>query len=56
MKKMYLIFLSFFIMSCASQSAPPLDLQDPEDANKSNESTRAELPEAQEVTFSSEEL
>ncbi len=56
MKKMNLLFLSFFIMSCASQSAPPLNLQDSEDANNRDESNRAELPETPEVTFASEEV
>ena len=56
MKKMNILFLSFFIMSCASQSAPPLNLQDSEDANNRDESNRAELPETPEVTFASEEV
>ena len=51
MKKLNLMFLCFFIISCGKQTAPPLNLQDSEKEDTIKKITRAVLPEAPEPNF-----
>ena len=51
MKKLNLLFLTLFFISCGKQTAPPLALQDTEPADTSNEFNRSNLPKAPEATF-----
>lgn len=55
MKKLILLTLSLFIISCGKQTAPPLELQDKDKVQASNEVSRANLPKPQEATFGSSE-
>jgi len=55
MKKLILLTLSLFIISCGKQTAPPLELQDKDKIQASNEVSRANLPKPQEATFGSSE-
>ncbi|MBC8346823.1 MAG: LysM peptidoglycan-binding domain-containing protein [Candidatus Marinimicrobia bacterium] len=55
MKKLTIFTLAFFIVSCGKQTAPPLELQDTENAQASNEINRANLPKPQEATFAASE-
>lgn len=51
----YLI-LTFFIVSCSQQTAPPLNLEDEQQTNQSNETVRADLPKPPEAVFASESV
>ena len=51
----YLI-LTFFIVSCSQQTAPPLNLEDEQQTDQSNETKRANLPKPPEAVFASESV
>ena len=53
MKKLNILILCFYIISCGKQTAPPLNLQDSEKEDPIEKITRAVLPEAPEPKFSS---
>ena len=55
MKKLTILIIIFFIISCGNQTAPPLNIQDIETPETSNEEANLNIPETQEATFSSEE-
>ncbi len=54
MKKLTLLTLAILIVSCGKQTAPPLDLQDTDSIQASNEVDRANLPNPQDATFAAE--
>lgn len=54
MKKLTLLFLSLFIISCGTQTAPPLELQDTNAVDNTASVEREELPPQPEPTFAAE--
>ena len=46
--------MAILIVSCGKQTAPPLDLQDTDSIQTTNEIDRADLPNPQEATFAAE--
>ena len=54
MKKLTILFLSLFIISCGKQTAPPLELQDTNAVDNTADVEREELPAQPEPTFAVE--
>ena len=54
MKKLTILFLSLFIISCGKQTAPPLELQDTNAVDNTADVEREELPAQPEPTFAAE--
>ncbi len=54
MKKLTILFLSLFIISCGKQTAPPLELQDTNAVDNTADVEREELPVQPEPTFAAE--
>lgn len=47
---------TLFLISCSQQAAPPLNLEDEQQADQSTENLRANLPEPPEAVFASESV
>ena len=54
MRKLTLLFLSLFIISCGKQTAPPLELQNTNAVDNTTTVEREELPAQPEPTFAAE--
>ena len=55
MKNLTILFLIFFIASCGNQTAPPLNIEEPETPIVEEEQNDISIPETPEATFTSEE-
>ena len=55
MKNLTILFLIFFIASCGNQTAPPLNIEEPEAPVVEEEQNDISIPETPEATFTSEE-
>lgn len=55
MKNSTILFLIFFIASCGNQTAPPLNIEEPEKPITEDEQNDISIPETPEATFTSEE-
>ena len=55
MKNLSILFLIFFIASCGNQTAPPLNIEEPEKPITEEEQNGISIPETPEATFTTEE-
>ena len=55
MKNLTILFLIFFIASCGNQTAPPLNIEEPETPIVEEKQNDISIPETPEATFTSEE-
>ena len=55
MKNLTILFLIFFIASCGNQTAPPLNIEEPETPINKEEQNDISIPETPEATFTTEE-
>ena len=55
MKNLTILFLIFFIASCGNQTAPPLNIEEPETPITEEEENDISIPETPEATFTTKE-